>query len=103
MLHKVKFVLALPTVAMAGMLTGCASEPTCDYSNETYMSAQSVPSVRAPDGLTAPDTSASLTIPAVGPNAKPVPTGKGRCLDRPPPYFGSSPAKADAKSEPPKK
>jgi uncharacterized lipoprotein len=70
----------------AALLAGCASEPTCDYSEEPYMAAQSVPSLRAPEGLSAPDRTASLVIP---PGADEVP-GKGACLDRPPSYFATT-------------
>jgi hypothetical protein len=80
-------------LAAAVLVAGCSSEPTCDYSKAPYMSAQSVPALRAPEGLSAPDRSGALVVPPVPPNAKPVPTGKGKCLDRPPSYFATTPTK----------
>jgi uncharacterized lipoprotein len=82
--------------ATAWLFTACASEPTCDYSKEPYMAAQSIPSLRAPEGLSTPDHSATLVIPPLSEGAKPVPTGEGRCLDRPPSYFATAPDKKDA-------
>jgi uncharacterized lipoprotein len=71
-------------------LAACSSEPTCDYSKAPYMSASSVASLQAPEGLTAPDRSASLTIPPA-PETNSAPLGKGKCLDRPPSYFSTAP------------
>jgi hypothetical protein len=93
-------------ILAAATLAGCASEPTCDYSDEAYMAAQSVASLRAPAGLATPDRSASLTIPATGSAAPAIPTGEGRCLDRPPSYFatgtpGAAPAQPGSAALPP--
>jgi len=76
---------------LAAALSACASEPTCDYDSEPYMGAQSVPPLKAPDSLSAPDRSASLVIPPPPPGAPEKPSGKGRCLDRPPSYFATQP------------
>lgn len=78
--------------ALTALLAACASEPTCDYDDQPYMAAQSVPPLKAPEGLTAPDRSASLVIPPAPPGASEKPSGKGRCLDRPPSYFSTQPA-----------
>jgi len=75
--------------ASLALLGGCASEPKCDYADEPYMASESVPSLRAPEGLSAPDRSASLIVPPTPPDEKPP--GKGACLDRPPSYFASQP------------
>src|SRR5688572_21049421 len=75
---------ALLTALVAATAAGCAYEPTCDYSDAPYMSAQSVPPLRAPEGLAAPDRSASLVIPPPAAGAPAMPTGESRCLDRPP-------------------
>lgn len=75
-------------------LASCAGEPTCNYSKAPYMTATSVPPLRAPEGLTAPDRSNALVVPPAPPNAK-LPTGKGRCLDRPPSYFSTSSTAAE--------
>jgi uncharacterized lipoprotein len=92
-----KSVNTLALVAIAGIFTACASEPVCDYDEEPYMAAASVAPLRAPEGLTTPDRSASLTIPAPPPGAPAKPSGKGRCLDRPPSYFQTAPAQPAAK------
>ncbi len=81
---------AVSIVAVAACIAAaCTSEPTCDYSKAPYMAAQSVPALRAPEGLSAPDRTASLVIPPAAADAKPAPTGKGKCLDRPPSYFST--------------
>lgn len=77
--------------AVTALLTACASEPTCDYDKEPYMAAQSIPPLQAPDGLSAPDRTASLVVPPAPPGAAEKPSGKGRCLDRPPSYFATQP------------
>jgi uncharacterized lipoprotein len=74
--------------ALCALLSGCASEPTCDYSDEPYMAAGSVPSLRAPEGMSAPDRTASLVVPPAPEGEQPP--GKGACLDRPPSYFATS-------------
>ena len=80
----------IAAMALAVTAAGCAYEPTCDYSKEPYVEATSVPSLTAPEGLTPPDRTASLKVPPPPPDAKPMPSGKGRCLDRPPSYFATS-------------
>ena len=94
-----KLATVLPISAIAWLLVACASEPTCDYSKEPYATATSVPSLTAPEGLTPPDRSASLKIPPPPADAKPVPAGKGRCLDRPPSYFATGDAKGGEKKD----
>jgi uncharacterized lipoprotein len=89
--------IALPLFVTVWLLAGCASEPTCNYSKEAYMAAQSVPPLRAPEGLTAPDRSSALNIPPLSEGAKAMPTGESRCLDRPPSYFATAPDKKDKK------
>lgn len=91
-----KSTTVLSLAAAAWLFAACSSEPTCDYSKEPYMSAQSVPSLTAPEGLSTPDRSATLVIPPLSEGAKPVPTGEGRCLDRPPSYFATAPDTKDA-------
>ena len=91
--NTVRVVHFLASAALAGLFTACASEPICDYDEEPYMSADSIPALQAPDGLTAPDRTAALVIPPAAAGAPEKPSGKGRCLDRPPSYFqtGSQP------------
>jgi uncharacterized lipoprotein len=94
-----KLNTVLPLAATALVLVACASEPTCDYSKEPYMTAQSVPSLRAPEGLSAPDRSAALKIPPLADGAKPITAGESRCLDRPPSYFATAPGKKESDSK----
>jgi uncharacterized lipoprotein len=89
------FVVSIGTAIAAG----CSSEPVCDYSEAPYRAATSVPSLRAPEGLTSPDQSAALVVPPTPPNAKPMPEGKGKCLDWPPSYFSTTPRPAEAAPE----
>jgi uncharacterized lipoprotein len=96
-----KSTTVLFLAATAWLFAACRSEPTCNYSKEPYMASQSVPSLRAPEGLSTPDHTATLVIPPLSEGAKPVPTGESRCLDRPPSYFATAPDKKDAdKKEP---
>jgi hypothetical protein len=94
-----KLAIALPLTAVAWLLLSCASEPTCDYSKAPYVSATSVPSLTAPEGLTPPDRTAALKIPPAPADAKPLPSGKSRCLDRPPSYFATTEKQADKPDE----
>jgi len=80
-------------------LAACKSEPTCDYSKAPYMAASSVPPLRAPEGLSTPDRSNTLIVPPVPANAAPAPTGKGKCLDRPPSYFSTAPSTGESVPE----
>jgi hypothetical protein len=76
--------------AVAVLCAACASEPTCDYSDEPYMAAQNVGSLRAPQGLSTPETGSALTIPPEPPGGNRAAISKSRCLDRPPSYFSTS-------------
>jgi uncharacterized lipoprotein len=102
-------IIAPKTLFVSAMLIGacsvaaCSSEPKCNYSNAPYQAAKSVPPLRAPEGLSTPDHSGALVVPAAPADAKPVPTGKGKCLDRPPSYFSTTPAPTDAAPENKKK
>jgi len=77
------FVLAvLPVLAACG-----GSEPTCIDPGEPYLGAQSNPSLRVPAGMTQPNRSEALAIPA----AKAANSaGRTSCLDAPPSYFRST-------------
>jgi uncharacterized lipoprotein len=81
---------AFISLSACALLSGCASEPTCDYSEEPYMAATSVPSLTVPDGMSAPDRTATLVVPPAPEGEQPP--GKGACLDRPPSYFATTPA-----------
>jgi len=92
----------IPLLAMsAHLLAACKSEPTCDYSKAPYMNATSIAPLQAPEGLSAPDRSAALVIPPPPASGAALPTGKGKCLDRPPSYFSTQHADgaSDKKTE----
>lgn len=79
------FCLALP------LLSACfGGSKTCvDPDDEPYLRARNNPPLRTPDGLTTPDRSAALAIPATSPDAGTRPSGSG-CLAEPPSYFRSA-------------
>ncbi|HKU16577.1 MAG TPA: hypothetical protein VJQ52_19455 [Steroidobacteraceae bacterium] len=76
-------VLCLPALAACG-----GSEPTCkDDPNEPYRAARTVPPLRVPEGMSQPNHSEALAIPAEK-SAKAG--GRTGCLDEPPSYFRST-------------
>jgi hypothetical protein len=80
------FCLALP------LLSACfGGSKTCvDPDDEPYLRARNNPPLRTPEGLTTPDRSAALAIPAASPDASGArPSGSG-CLAEPPSYFRSA-------------
>ena len=54
---------AFISLSACALLSGCASEPTCDYSEEPYMAATSVPPLTVPEGMSSPDRTATLVVP----------------------------------------
>jgi len=81
----------LPLVDGCHMFRG-ASAKAC-HSPQPYQKAQSVPPLKIPAGLDAPDTTNALHLPAL--NEPPPPPRKGSqpCLDEPPPFKVTQPAK----------
>ena len=76
------FALCLPLLAACG-----GSEPTCKDNDEPYLGARSAPPLRVPDGMSQPNHSEALAIPA----EKAANTaGRSGCLDAPPSYFRST-------------
>jgi len=80
-----------PALAAAAILlvavAGCSRDSSlaCDRGDARILTADSIPPVRIPDGLTPPDESESLRLP-------PAPPGTTRaapnpCLETPPPFF----------------
>jgi uncharacterized lipoprotein len=88
-------------ISFGAIFAACSSEPTCDYSKAPYIEAKSVAPLHAPEGLSTPDRSAALVIPPE-PATKAAPLGKGRCLDRPPSYFSTTPKTDSPKPEVPR-
>jgi uncharacterized lipoprotein len=95
-----KLTSVLPLTVTAMVLAACASEPTCNYSEEPYMASRSVAPLKTPEGMSSPDKANSLVVPSAPANAVPVPAGETRCLDRPPSYFATTPnAKESTKKD----
>jgi hypothetical protein len=76
------FALCLPVLAACG-----GSEPTCRDADEPYLAARSNPPLRVPDGMSQPNRSEALAIPA---EKAARAAGRSSCLDAPPSYFRSS-------------
>jgi hypothetical protein len=74
--------LSLPLLAACG-----GSEPGCVDPHEPYLSARNNPQLQVPDGMTQPNRSEALAIPAEKAAASKERTS---CLDAPPSYFRST-------------
>lgn len=85
---EIRRTLQVFPLLLLAALTGCGGDgATCDdLSDEPYMAARTNPPLKVPDGLTLPDRSAALDVPA-GKGGKPANAG---CLAQPPSYFRSS-------------
>jgi uncharacterized lipoprotein len=91
-----KSVLVLLCAGALVCLGGCrALRANSCNKPQPYMAATSVPPLKIPPGLDAPDTSNALKLPTlnepVAPRSKSDP-----CLDRPPPFKVSKPAAPQA-------
>ena len=76
--------------ALALCLDGCrlfrgASSQSC-HESRGYAQAQSVPPLKIPAGLDAPDTSSALRLPDLKEPPPPPRSAKARCLDAPPSF-----------------
>lgn len=76
--------LLLPLLAACGGST----ERVCAERNEPYMASRDNPLLRVPDGMSQPNRSEALTIPATKPASRS--SGSTNCLDDPPSYFRAS-------------
>ena len=74
--------LFLPLLAACG-----GSAPDCIDPEEPYLGARTNPPLQVPDGMTQPNRSEALAIPA--PKAASS-AGSSSCLDQPPSYFRST-------------
>jgi uncharacterized lipoprotein len=80
------------------LMSGChafggASARAC-HGPQPYQKAQSVPPLKIPPGMDAPDTTGALRLPTLN-EPPPAPRkGKQPCLDEPPPFKVTQPAKA---------
>ena len=80
------------------LMSGCqafrnASAKAC-HGSQPYQKAQSVPQLKIPSGLDAPDTTSALRLPALNEPAPPPRKGRQPCLDEPPPFKVTQPARA---------
>lgn len=70
------------------LLAACGgSDRTCTDADEPYLGARTNPPLHVPDGLTQPNRSEALAIPAAKPASS---SGRTACLDEPPSYFRST-------------
>jgi len=83
--------LLVPLLVAAG---GCRSwsAKSC-HEPQPYMQAKSVPPLIIPAGLDAPDTTNSLRLPQLTEPAAPPRKGKQPCLDEPPSFKVTQPAR----------
>jgi uncharacterized lipoprotein len=63
------------------------------HGQQPYQQAQSVAPLKIPTGLDAPDTTNALRLPTLNEPAPPPRSGKQPCLDEPPPFKVTQPAK----------
>jgi hypothetical protein len=83
--------LLVPLLAAAG---GCRSLSAKSCHNpQPYMQAKSVPQLVIPAGLDAPDTTNALRLPHLTEPSPPPRSGKQPCLDEPPPFKVTQPAR----------
>jgi hypothetical protein len=82
-LRWIAVVLCLPVLAACGGSSG----KSCVDPDEPYLSARSNGSLKVPDGMTQPNRSEALAIPADKAAGK---AGSTACLDEPPSYFRST-------------
>jgi uncharacterized lipoprotein len=56
------------------------------HKKQPYMQASSIPSLKVPAGMDAPDTTNALHLPPLNEPAPPQRKGQEACLDEPPPF-----------------
>jgi uncharacterized lipoprotein len=83
-----KSVAVLCLAGVFTLLGGCKAlhgGNSC-HKTQPYMAATSVPPLKIPEGLDAPDTAGSLKLPALNEPAPPRRGPRDPCLDEPPPF-----------------
>jgi hypothetical protein len=85
-------LLLLPPLVGGCHLFRGASAKAC-HSPHPYQKAQTVPPLKIPGGLDAPDTTNALRLPTLADPGPAPRSGKQPCLDEPPPYKVTQPAK----------
>jgi uncharacterized lipoprotein len=84
-LRKLRWLLLLSLPVLAAC--GGDDEFTCADRDEPYLSARTNPPLHVPDGMSQPNRSEALAIPA---NKSADSAGRKSCLDEPPSYFRST-------------
>src|SRR5262245_35168947 len=84
-------LLLLPLVSGCHVFSS-ATGRAC-HGPQQYQKAQSVPPLKVPTGLDAPDTTNALRLPALKDPAPRARKGSQPCLDEPPPFKVTQPAK----------
>jgi uncharacterized lipoprotein len=84
-------VLLLPLAGGCHLFRG-ATAKAC-HGPQAYQEARSMAPLKIPAGLDAPDTSNALRLPQLNEPAPPPRSGKQPCLDEPPPFKITQPAK----------
>ena len=87
----VLLVALLPLLGACSFFRG-ATAKAC-HSPQAYQKAATVPPLKIPPGLDAPDTTNSLRLPTLNDPAPPPRKGGQPCLDEPPPFKVTQPAK----------
>ena len=87
-------IVALAALALAGCHRGLLRGNACNKP-QPYARAQSVPPLRLPSGIDAPDTHAALRVPPLNEPAPPPRSLREPCLDTPPSFTapGTSPGR----------
>jgi uncharacterized lipoprotein len=92
LVRGVSLLLLLLPLAAGCHFFRSASAKAC-HSPQPYQKAQTVPPLKIPSGLDAPDTTNALHLPTLNEAGAPPRTGKQPCLDEPPPFKVTQPAK----------
>ena len=86
-------LLLLPLVSGCHAFRSANSAKSC-HKPQPYQKAQTVPPLKIPSGLDAPDTTSALHLPTLTDPGPPARKGAQPCLDEPPPYKVTQPAKS---------
>jgi uncharacterized lipoprotein len=79
-------LLLLPPALEGCRVVRAVSANVCHDPKQTYLQAISVPPLKIPAGLDAPDTSNALKLPQLNEPAPPPRRGNQPCLDAPPSF-----------------
>jgi uncharacterized lipoprotein len=80
-------VLAAAVLGLSGCHTWRSLTHSCANDADGYMQAGSVPPLRVPLGMDAPDAKSSLQIPELNEPAMPPRRAQDPCLDEPPKFI----------------